>query len=199
MQLYHNLLTKISNKFDFLVSISIYIYIYTTYQTLQSCNPVPSQICKINQTSMSNKPKQPKYFSYFIVALYLCAYFTNQPCVSAATVRITNTISNMVLAECVSNKDNFGVHNLTQAQYVEWNFTPDFLGRTKISCDFIEYGTHLVASFEVYNEHTLGVCVKWRPLFSDTCYWEVRDDGFYFNHYNDTNPPTPWDKKYDWR
>lgn len=147
---------------------------------------------------MLNKPKQPN-FLYVIVALYLCTYFANTPCVLGASVRITNTIGDMVAAQCVSDKDNFGTHNLTQAQYVEWNFTPDFFGRTKISCDFLDYVSNLDASFQVYNEHTLGVCVKWKPLYSDTCYWEVRGDGFYFNHYNDTNPPTPWEKKYGWQ
>lgn len=150
---------------------------------------------------MSSRTKESHFCSFFILAICVCIYFAATQCVSAGLVprvgvRITNTLSNTLDVHCKSKDNDLGPHHLNKTQYVEWHFTPNIFGRTLFWCNF-EDGFRS-KSIDVYNEKKYGDCPIYHPAYSMICYWEVRDDGFYFNHYPSPNPPTPWQKEADW-
>lgn len=151
---------------------------------------------------MSPRTKESHFNSLFILAFCISIYFTDTKCVSAdifprVGVRITNTLSNNTLdLHCKSKDNDLGPHQLNKFQYVEWRFFPNLFGRTLFWCNFQD--GFRKQGIDVYNEKKYGGCPVYHPAYSVICYWEVRDDGFYFNHYNSPNPPIPWKKMADW-
>ncbi|KAK1351754.1 S-protein-like [Heracleum sosnowskyi] len=110
-------------------------------------------------------------------------------------VKITSRMESVLALHCRSRDDDFGHSNLYTNEHFKWHFRPNILGRTLYYCTF-DYG-FAFKKIDVYNQGKYGSCSIHNPP-SNACYWEVRLDGFYFNHYDEPNPHTPWKKLYDW-
>lgn len=112
------------------------------------------------------------------------------------SVKVTNRMSDLLETHCRSKDDDLGYKYLQPNENIEWHFKPNIFGRTLFYCGFRHGGAF--KSIDVYNEKLYDTCVVHRPDESTECYWEVRDDGFYFNHFEDPSYNSPWEKKYDW-
>lgn len=110
-------------------------------------------------------------------------------------VKITSRMETVLAVHCRSKNDDIGHVNLYTNDPLQWHFKPSIFGNTLFYCTF-DYG-FLHKTIDVFNEKKYGSCVTHNPP-STICYWEVRLDGFYFNHYDNPNPHIPWKKLYDW-
>ncbi|WOG89239.1 hypothetical protein DCAR_0208476 [Daucus carota subsp. sativus] len=130
--------------------------------------------------------------------------FTLLPALSISKVHIyvTNSVPsdspNPVTTHCQSRDDDLGYHTLHVNQYITWSFHPSLGGSTLFFCH-LWWGDKNVA-FNAYEEKRF--CVRrgklpWQ-IKSNTCYWESRADGIYFNKVNDPNDSPSWVKNYPW-
>lgn len=111
-------------------------------------------------------------------------------------VKITNRMSDSLETHCRSKDDDIGYINVIPNDHIQWHFKPNIFGRTLFYCSF--WHDQAFKSIDVYNEKLYDTCVVHRPDKSTICYWEIREDGFYLNHFEDPNYHTPWVKMYDW-
>lgn len=90
-----------------------------------------------------------------------------------------------------------------------WDFTnctkinQSFLGNTLFFCHFWCQGKDAV--FDVFNQRvdTVYYCAVFHENFpwgqiSNTCYWQVRNDGFYMSTTNDPVSSSSWTKIHNW-
>ncbi|KAL7177393.1 hypothetical protein ACSBR2_030700 [Camellia fascicularis] len=80
-----------------------------------------------------------------------------------------------LLVRCQSKDDDFGMHKLESGEEFCWRFKPNIIKTTLFFCHF--YWDTKDAIFNVYDRKLDDdYCYKF-----NTCYWSVRDDGFYFS------------------
>lgn len=127
-------------------------------------------------------------------------------CHSKTHIDITDHLSNSspLTLRCQSKDDDLGYHKLypNQPSYT-WAFVPSYLGRTLFFCHFWWNGKDAV--FDIFDQEDWGAdycdifshSFPWKRI-SSTCYWQVRDDGFYMSKTNDPWGSGSWDKKHSW-
>ena len=76
-----------------------------------------------------------------------------------------------------SKDDDLGTHTLRTGQEFNWEFTPNFFGRTLFFCHF--YWDTKDKSFAVFDNRLSYLCSK---TFNSNCYWVVKPDGFYLSN-----------------
>ncbi|CAL5416646.1 unnamed protein product [Camellia sinensis] len=95
-----------------------------------------------------------------------------------------------LLVRCQSKDDDFGMHKLESGEEFYWRFKPNIIKTTLFFCHF--YWDTKDAIFNVYDRKLDDdYCYKF-----NTCYWSVRDDGFYFS--GDNTAQATWSKFNDW-
>ncbi|THG16906.1 S-protein homolog 5-like [Camellia sinensis] len=95
-----------------------------------------------------------------------------------------------LLVRCQSKDDDFGMHKLESGEEFYWRFKPNIIKTTLFFCHF--YWDTKDAIFNVYDRKLDDdYCYKF-----NTCYWSVRDDGFYFS--GDNTAEATWLKFNDW-
>ncbi|CAL5419849.1 unnamed protein product [Camellia sinensis] len=95
-----------------------------------------------------------------------------------------------LLVRCQSKDDDFGMHKLESGEEFYWRFKPNIIKTTLFFCHF--YWDTKDAIFNVYDRKLDDdYCCKF-----NTCYWSVRDDGFYFS--GDNTAQATWSKFNDW-
>lgn len=124
--------------------------------------------------------------------------------VSKIHVFVTNNVPSdsphPVTARCQSKDDDLGYHTLHVNEYMTWSFNPSLWGTTLFFCH-LWWGDRNVA-FDSYDEKIPWFCavrgkLPW-IIKSNTCYWQARGDGIYFNKVNDTSGSSSWVKRYPW-
>lgn len=148
---------------------------------------------------MSIKPKKCYPLSILVVLVLVacCSLINLAHGWEGASVKITNRLNHDLLeTHCRSKDDDLGYKYLNPNDHIQWDFKLNIFGRTLFYCSF--WHGQAFKRIDVYNEKLYDTCVVHRPDKSNVCYWEIREDGFYFNHFEDPKYGTPWVKKYDW-
>lgn len=96
---------------------------------------------------------------------------------------------------CASKDDDFGNRSLTSGQDLHWRFKSNFWGTTRFFCHF--WWQNKQNGFDVFYDGWSEFCDDPYGSIHDlnTCYWEIRADGFYFKNvlHNST-----LERKYVW-
>ena len=104
--------------------------------------------------------------------------------------RLTTTSPPLGL-HCKSGDDDLGIHVPRVGEDFHWHFKSNFWGTTRFYCYF--WSGKKRQSFDVYSVKIQDSCYKDFHIGTGTCYWLVKDDGFYSSYTN-----ADWNKKYDW-
>ena len=103
-----------------------------------------------------------------------------------------------LVVRCQSKDDDFGYHTLLLGQEFSWKFHINIFGRTLYFCHFWLQGIK-DRSFDVYDDWNE------KPHCADnlndikTCYWLVKDDGFYYSDYKADLNSSDWQKWLPWK
>lgn len=151
--------------------------------------------------STTSFPSSKSFLKILTISL-LCSI-----CLSKTHIDITDHLSNgsiPLTLRCQSKDDDLGYHKLypNQPSYT-WSFVPSFISKTLFFCHFWFNGKDAV--FDVFNQENWGAdyCDRYSHSFpwkhiSSTCYYQVRDDGFYMSKTNDPWGSGSWSKKHSW-
>lgn len=138
------------------------------------------------------KTKMRSIFSSLVIALYLISPI----CCMKNTVEVINGLpddSKPLEVRCQSKDDDLGHRILQPHEEFWWRFKPTLIGNTLFFCHFWWNGKD--KSFDVYDNNKMGgKCIN-RSVGTNTCYWLVQQDGFYFSNINIVSG---YEKKYDW-
>lgn len=143
---------------------------------------------------------EPKKYSLLLVLVVLAICVVAQIKLvdgrEGSGVKVTNRLNNSLETHCRSADDDIGYIYLDPSKFIQWHFKASIFGVTLFYCSF--WHGEEFKRIDVYNEDLYDTCVVRNPDFSNICYWEVREDGFYFNHFEDPRLGSPWRKFYDW-
>ncbi|KAL1808550.1 hypothetical protein ACET3Z_025540 [Daucus carota] len=88
-----------------------------------------------------------------------------------------------------------GDFSLSEGRSFSWRFSPGYFATT-FYCEF--WWNSKIQNVKVFSYLEPHQCQRLKPKYSNICYWQAREDGIYFNKWNDTLSAPSWHNKFPW-
>ncbi|WOH08585.1 hypothetical protein DCAR_0728029 [Daucus carota subsp. sativus] len=100
--------------------------------------------------------------------------------------------SDPLIVHCESMGGDF---SLSEGRSFSWRFSPGYFATT-FYCEF--WWNSKIQNVKVFSYLEPHQCQRLKPNYSNICYWQAREDGIYFNKWNDTFSAASWQNKFPW-
>lgn len=139
---------------------------------------------------------------FVILSLILASFLLVNTTYSIIPVIVEIDIKNLLpsnsdplITHCHSQSDDFGNRSLATGGVFSWKFNAVTF-ETTFYCQC--WWNSKNANVTVYSFMAPHRCERSNPKISNTCYWQARADGFYFNSINDPISAGSWRLMFSW-
>ncbi|GFZ05257.1 hypothetical protein Acr_17g0008290 [Actinidia rufa] len=137
--------------------------------------------------------------AFLILTFYLACSASEDALTARYEVHIVDDLNdavNNLTVHCQSGDQNIPYRYLHPHEDFYFGFNLQIFNKSLFFCHFWWAGRQ--QTFDVYNKSYAQKCLR-HDQDTNTCYWSVRSDGFYFANYPFPPLSSYWQKVYDWQ